>query len=125
MPVYRGEIYYVYLDPVFGHEIGGYKTRPVAVISINDLNTKSGVLVVIPGSTAGTKPSHFRNVVIVAPTPANGLQNDTLFDCRHLRGIDPGRLTSRAIGRLSSDDLLRLEEAVKYCLGFFADPPRA
>ena len=124
MQVSRGEIYYVYLDPVFGHEMGGYKTRPVAVISINDLNSKEGVVAVIPGTSAGAKPSHFRNVVLVTPSRTNGLQNDTIFDCRQLRGIDKGRLSSRSIGRLTSEELLRIEEGVKYSLGFFADPPR-
>lgn len=124
MPVFRGEVYYVYLDPVFGHEMGGYKVRPVAVISLNDLNNRDGVITVVPGTTASTKPTHFRNVVLVKPSPKNGLQNDTVFDCRHLRGIDKGRLISRPAGQLSSEDLLKVEEAVKYCLGFFADPPR-
>jgi hypothetical protein len=40
----RGERYFVYLDPAFGHELGGYKTRPVVVVSINDIHRKTGVV---------------------------------------------------------------------------------
>jgi mRNA-degrading endonuclease toxin of MazEF toxin-antitoxin module len=67
MPVQRGEIYYVYLDPVFGREMGGYKTRPVAVLSIHDINSKPLVVAVVPGTTAAGKPSHFRNIVSYPP----------------------------------------------------------
>ncbi len=34
--IQRGEVYFVHLDPVFGREVGGYKTRPVIVVSIDD-----------------------------------------------------------------------------------------
>jgi mRNA-degrading endonuclease toxin of MazEF toxin-antitoxin module len=123
MQVFRGDLYYVYLDPVFGHEMGGYKQRPVVIVSINDLNSKDGVVAVIPGTSAGTKLTHYRNIVLVQPVPTNGLDNPTIFDCRHLRGIDKGRLVSRPIGRLSAQELRAIEDAVKYTLGFFGGPP--
>ncbi|HOX39625.1 MAG TPA: type II toxin-antitoxin system PemK/MazF family toxin [Candidatus Brocadiia bacterium] len=51
----RGEIYYVCLDPVFGREIGGFKLRPVVVVSINDINDDTRLAVVIPGTDAANK----------------------------------------------------------------------
>ncbi len=117
MPVQRGEIYYVYLDPVFGRELGGYKTRPVAVLSINDINHKPLVVTVVPGTTAGGKPSYFRNVVVVPPDAPNGLSVETLFECHQVRAIDNGRFTARPVGRLSSQHLRLIEEAAKYSLG--------
>ena len=36
--VRRGEVYMVCLDPVFGREMGGFKPRPVVVVSIDDIN---------------------------------------------------------------------------------------
>jgi mRNA interferase MazF len=120
MSVQRGEIYFVFLDPVFGREIGGYKTRPVAVLSINDINEKPLVLTVIPGTSAEKKPIHHRNRVLVRPSLTNGLANDTIFECHQIRAIDKGRLISRPVGRLSADDLQKIEEATKYCLGLFS-----
>src|SRR5438552_12930014 len=104
MPVERGEIYFVYLDPVFGREIGGYKTRPVAVLSINDINRKPLVVTVVPGTTAIGKPSHFRNLVVIPPSSTNGLSAETIFECHQLRAIDHGRFTSRVVGRLRSEE---------------------
>lgn len=117
MPVERGEIYYVYLDPVFGREQGGYKTRPVAVLSINDINNKPLVVTVVPGTTAGDKPVHFRNMAVVPPTETNGLAVATIFECHQLRALDKGRFTSRPIGRLSPQHLQLIEDAARFSLG--------
>ena len=68
----RGEIYYVYLDPVFGRELGGYKTRPVVVLSINEINTKPLVVTVVPGTSDKGHGVVYRNVVRVEPTKENG-----------------------------------------------------
>ncbi len=124
MSVLRGEIYYVYLDPAFGREMGGYKTRPVAVLSINDINRKPLVVTVVPGTTAGNKPLHFQNLVLVSPSSTNGLSVATIFECHQLRAIDLGRFTSKRIGMLSEDDLEQIEEAVKFSLGLGAGSRR-
>jgi mRNA interferase MazF len=116
MPVERGEIYFVSLDPVVGRETG-HKVRPVAVLSINDINRKPLVVTVVPGTSAGTKPTHYRNTVLVPPTPTNGLTNETIFMCHQLRAIDKGRITSRPIGRLSPQHLELIEQATRYSLG--------
>jgi mRNA interferase MazF len=121
MMIERGQIYYVFLDPAFGKEIGGYKTRPVVVISINEINAKRLPIIVVPGTSAGEKPVHFKNVVLVEPTRHNGLQNPTLFQCNQIRAIDQGRFTSTPIGRLSSKDLVLIEDAIKYVL--LGSPP--
>lgn len=97
--------------------MGGYKTRPVAVVSINDINRNLSLATVVPGTSADGKPSHHRNVVVIAPSPANGLANATNFMCHQLRAIDMGRFTSKRVGVLSSRDLERIEEAIKFNLG--------
>ena len=118
MAIYRGEIYFVSLDPVRGREMGGGKTRPVAVVSINDLNRKDLVVVVVPGTKQdGTKRSAYLNVVEVPRTAQNGLKFDTIFHCHQVRAIDKNRFSTPAIGRLSNKDLRSLEEAVRYTLG--------
>lgn len=113
----RGEIFYCYLDPVFGREMGGYKTRPVVVLSINDINRKLSVATVVPGTSADGKPSHYPNIVVVAPSAGNGLAKETIFMCHQIRAIDMGRLTSKRVGLLSAADLRRVEEAVRLSLG--------
>ena len=117
MPINRGEVFFVDLDPVLGREIGGNKSRPVAVLSINDINVKPLVVTVVPGTKAADKPVHYRNVVVVAPTPTNGLAMETIFMCHQIRAIDHRRFTSPPVGRLSGEDVLRIEEAVKFSLG--------
>jgi len=117
MPIVRGQIYFVFLDPVFGREIGGYKTRPVVVLSIQDTNEKPLPVTVVPGTTADSKPAHFPNVVLVQPTRENGLTAHTIFPCHQIRAIDQGRFTSRIIGRLYPKDLRSIEDAVKFNLG--------
>jgi mRNA interferase MazF len=119
MPVMRGEIYFVSLDPVVGREIGGNKTRPVAVLSINDINNKPLVVTVVPGTSAAGKPAHYKNVAVIPPTPENGLRTETIFQCHQLRAIDKTRLASRPIGRLSARHLQEIEEATRFSLGLF------
>lgn len=119
MAVLRGEIYFVSLDPIVGHELGGGKSRPVAVLSINDINNKPLVVTVVPGTSAGTKPVNYKNVVVVPPASENGLRVDTVFLCHQLRAIDKSRITLPSIGRLSNEHLQKIEDATRYCLGLF------
>src|SRR5947208_9232 len=104
----RGEVYFVFLDPAFGREIGGYKTRPVVVVSINDIHRQTRIVGVVPGTTR-TRPGSFSNTVEVKPDKSNGLNEVTVFQCHQVRAVDQGRMTSRAIGRLSKADFARIE----------------
>ena len=98
--------------------MGGGKTRPVAVVSINDLNRKDLVVVVVPGTKQdGSKRSDYQNVVQVTRTPQNGLRFDTIFHCHQVRAIDKGRFATPPIGRLSTAHLQALDQALRYSLG--------
>ncbi len=48
MPIRRGDIYFVNLDPAQGTEQAG--TRPVVVLSIDTLNDSPLVVTVVPGT---------------------------------------------------------------------------
>jgi mRNA interferase MazF len=113
----RGEVYLVYLDPVFGRELGGYKMRPVDVLSINDINEKPLVVTIVPGTSDKGQQVRFPNIVRVEPTRDNGLQFPTLFECHQVRSLDKGRFTGKRLGRLSDDDIDRIVNALKYSLG--------
>jgi mRNA-degrading endonuclease toxin of MazEF toxin-antitoxin module len=112
--VRRGQVYMVCLDPVFGREMGGFKMRPVVVVSIDDINEKTRLITVVPGTTT---PARFRNIVGIQPSDANGLESETFFQCHQVRAIERGRLTGRAIGILSRDDFRRIEKSLAHCMG--------
>jgi mRNA-degrading endonuclease toxin of MazEF toxin-antitoxin module len=124
----RGEIFFVSLDPVRGHEMGGNKKRPVVVISINAIHQKTGIAAVVPGTTTAPK-SQFPNVIEVLPDAHNNLTNVTYFQCHQIRAIDESRMSATPAGRLSGRDLSRLEAAVWRVLGWvpptkpFVPPP--
>lgn len=114
MNVLRGQIFFAYLDPVFGREIGGFKVRPVVVISAYDIhNSPWGLATVVPGTTT-IKTA--RNLVLVEPSQTNGLTEKTVFQCHQLRALDKARFTSRAVGRLDQKDMDRLVDAIKFSL---------
>jgi mRNA-degrading endonuclease toxin of MazEF toxin-antitoxin module len=110
----RGELYFVHLDPAFGREIGGYKPRPIVVVSIDGIRQNTRVVSVVPGtSKASIRP----NVVKIDPDSSNRLQEPTFFQCQQVRSIDQGRMSSPAIGRLTQADLRRIEDGLRYALG--------
>ena len=131
MDVSRGEIYMVCLDPVFGREIGGFKMRPVVIVSINDINKRTRLVTVVPGTSdkpvtdktgkPGIPPywwTEFQNVVTVdTGDGSSGLREKTHFECHQVRAIERGRLTAKSIGKLSREDFERIEKSLAYCLG--------
>jgi mRNA-degrading endonuclease toxin of MazEF toxin-antitoxin module len=111
----RGQVYFIYLDPCFGRELGGYKVRPVVVVSVNEINENARVISVVPGST---NDRFVRlNIVEVAPDRANNLPEKTYFQCHQIRSVDPGRMTSRPKGQLSRADFEKIEAALRLTLG--------
>ncbi len=112
----RGQIYFVELGPGRGREIND-KVRPVLVMSIDLLNSKPLVVMVVPGTKAGNKQGHFKNEVVVTAADSNGLAYDTIFQCHQLKALDHSRFTAPAIGELDEGELVMVENAVRFCLG--------
>jgi mRNA-degrading endonuclease toxin of MazEF toxin-antitoxin module len=123
--IQRREVYFVFLDPAFGREIGGYKQRPVVVMSINDIHQNTRVVAIVPGTTTDPKTSHPNVVRVDAQLDGsgrpvlngNGLREATFFQCHQIRAVDQGRMTSRPAGRLSEADFRKVEAAVRHSLG--------
>jgi len=118
----RGEIHYVCLDPVFGREIGGFKMRPVLVLSINDINDRTRLITVVPGTGTVRDAKSLPNVVIANPQDSrklrgNGLTKPTDFQCHQVRALEKGRFTQQAVAEMSPDRLAEIENAVAFCLG--------
>ena len=117
MPINRGEIYFISLDPAIGMEIGGNKSRPAVVLSINDINRKPLTVTVVPGTKAGDKRTDYRNAALISPSPSNRLAFDTIFQGHQIRAVDHVRFVKGPIGCLSDREMTAVENAVRYSLG--------
>ena len=79
----QGDIYYVSLDSVVGHEQA--KTHPCVIISTDVINDFAGTVTVAPLSTAKRKKPFLFHVV----------HNNTTIKLEQLRTVDKSRLLSR------------------------------
>jgi len=114
MPVRRGEIYFVNLNPVFGREQSGQ--RPVLVLSTNAINRLPLVVTVIVGTKSENITRDYPTNVRVSPAES-GLPIETVFLCFQLRSLDPSRFTTAPAGKISDKTLAQVETAVRHCLG--------
>jgi mRNA interferase MazF len=114
MAIKRGDIYFVNLNPVQGREQAGQ--RPVLVLSIDAINRQPLVVTVVVG-TKGENISRDYPTNVRIPPEASGLPIETVFLCFQIRSLDPKRFPERPAGRLRDAELLKVETAVRYCLG--------
>lgn len=108
----RGEIWWVDLNPVIGHEMG--KQRPCLILQ-NDIGNEKGVTTIIAPLLPGKKPYPF--VVNVEPTPKNGLDKARNINLSQIRTIDAKRIKNRQ-GVLEAFYWEEIEKAVCIQLGF-------
>jgi mRNA interferase MazF len=87
--VKRGEVWLASLDPTVGSEI--QKTRPVVIVSPDELNGILRTVIVAP-MTTGSKPAPFRVAVCFR-------DKDGLIAAEQLRAVDRGRLIKH-LGRV-------------------------
>jgi mRNA interferase MazF len=114
MPVQRGEIYFVNLNPVQGREQAG--NRPVVVLSIDSINKLPLVVTVVVGTKGENVSRDYPTNVRVSPAES-GLSVETVFLCFQVRSLDPKRFPNNPASKVSGATLKRIEEAVRYCLG--------
>ena len=114
MPVQRGEIYFVNLNPVQGREQAGM--RPVLVLSIDAINYLPLVATVVIGTKGDNVKRDFPTNVRV-PAHASGLPMETVFLGFQIRSLDANRFQNPPAGKLSDPYLVQVEEAVRHCLG--------
>lgn len=96
--IHQGEIYLADLNPVYGHEQGGF--RPVLVLQNETLNKNLHTVIVAP-ITSNLKAKGFLTIYFLAKK-ISGLPHDSLALLFQLRTIDKRRL-KRKVGMLSSD----------------------
>ena len=88
MAIFRGEIYFVNLNPVVGREQGG--ARPVLVLSSDDINRKPLVVTVVIGTKGSNVVADFPSNVRV-PAEKSGLPMETVFLGFQIRSLDKSR----------------------------------
>ncbi len=90
MNIKRWSIYRANLDPVIGSEQG--KSRPVLVISEDEINNLLNIVNVIPITSRKLDRKIYPNETLI---PANnfGLSNDSIVLCHQIRTLDKQRLT--------------------------------
>ncbi|ODS40476.1 growth inhibitor PemK [Candidatus Altiarchaeales archaeon WOR_SM1_SCG] len=114
MEIRRGEIYFVNLNPVKGHEQAG--RRPVLVLSVDEINNLPLVVTVVVGTKGENIVRDYPTNVRVPPEES-GLPIETLFLCFQIRSIDKKRFLEKPAGKVSNRTLEKIECAVRFCLG--------
>ena len=114
MPIQRGDINFVNLNPVQGREQAGQ--RPVLVLSIDAINRLPLVVTVVVDTKGENITRNYPTNVRLSPAES-GLPMETVFLGFQVRSLDPQRFSSPAAGRVTGAALRRIEEAVRYCLG--------
>lgn len=114
MPIERGDIYLVDLNPVQGREQAG--RRPVLVLSVNAINRLPLVVTVVIG-TKGENVTRDYPTNVRLSVAESGLPMGTVLLCLQLRSRDPSRFSGPPAGKLSGPALNKLETTVRRCLG--------
>jgi len=114
MPIHRGEIYFLNLNPVKGREQAG--TRPVLVLSIDAVNRLPLVVTVVVGTKGENISRDYATNVRLTPTESR-LAIETVFLCFQIRSLDARRFPAVPAGKVDDATMKRIEDAIRYCLG--------
>jgi mRNA interferase MazF len=108
---FHGEVWWVDLDPIRGHEQG--RRRPCLVISVDEFNQiRHGLVWVVP--ITGSRREH--SFTVALSPPEGGLSKRSMALCHHLRTISVERLDSK-IGVVSNHVLTEILTRVRLILG--------
>lgn len=112
--IQKWHIYKADLEPVIGSEQG--KTRPVLVISENDINDLLNCINVFPITSRKPNRRIYPNEVLLAQG-IGGLINESIVLCHQIRTIDKQRLLS-SYGNISDVSLQEsIIDAICFQLG--------
>jgi mRNA interferase MazF len=104
MPIQRGDIYFVNLNPVQGREQAGQ--RPVLVLSIDAINRLPLVVTVVVDTKGENITRDYPTNVRLSPAES-GLPMETVFLGFQVRSLDPKRFSSPPAGRVTGAVLRR------------------
>ncbi len=112
MPIRRGDLFWVDLNPVKGSEQAG--RRPVVVIQNDVGNEVAPTVIVAPLTTKSFTKPYPINVHV--PRGASGLKEPSTILLSQIRTIDKMRL-DRKIGHLPPFHLKQVDQAICISLG--------
>ena len=107
----RGKIWTVDLEPVVGSEQG--KVRSALIIQ-NDIGNLYSPVLIVAAITSGENARY--DVQVEVKAPEGGLHHNSLVLLNQIRTIDKRRV-GRYWGRLSTETMQRVDEAIKISLG--------
>ena len=113
VPLLRGDVYEVNLDPTVGREIG--KRRPAVIIQNDIGNANSGTTIVAPISSMKPGVRVFP-IMVVLPKGAGGLSNDSFVHCGQIRTLDKSSRLANKLGHLSDQQMADIDEALRISL---------
>lgn len=90
--------------------------RPVLILSIDAINRLPLVVTVVVGTKGANIQRNYPTNVRITPDES-GLPIETVFMGFQVRSLDPNRFLGNPVGKLSSDKMQEVEEAVRYVLG--------
>lgn len=110
----QGDIWFVDLDPVEGHEQG--KKRPCVVISPNLINQGSSDLAVVIPIT-----SKFKRIIwyVDIPTDETMLPLKSYVICNHIRTVSHDRFSGKCLGTISPQTRKRIDKNLKTLLDIY------
>src|SRR5262249_11498720 len=106
MPIQRGEIYFVELNPVKATEQSG--NPAVLVLSGDVINRLALVMAVVVGTKGANVSRDYKTNVRVAPADS-GLPIETVFLCFQIRSLDSSRFPPKPAGKLTPQVFATLE----------------
>ncbi|HAU32060.1 MAG: mRNA interferase [Desulfotomaculum sp. 46_296] len=106
----RGEIWFVDLNPIRGHEQAG--KRPALIVSVDLFNSGPAGLIVILPLTTKEKGIPFH--VEICP-PEGGLKEKSFVKCEDIRSVSRERLLLR-IGMVSLATIEAIEDRIRILL---------
>lgn len=114
MTIKRWAIFRANLDPVLGSEQG--KSRPVLVISEDEINNLLNIVNVIPITSRKPERRIYPNEVLI-PSNHYGLKNESVVLCHQIRTLDKQRLGDMYGEITNTEKQLEIIEALCFQLG--------
>ena len=103
------------LNPIRGSETG--KIRPCIVVTNDIYNSKLTVIQVVPVTDWSDKKSRILTNVTLMSNQKNGLDKKSIADCLQTRPIDYTKRFIRERGRISSQNLQKIDKALMIIFG--------
>ena len=114
LPLLKGDVYEVNLDPVVGREIG--KRRPAVIIQNDIGNAHAATTIIAPISSVKSGMKKFP-IMVVLPGGAGGISVDSVVHCGQIRTLDKNVRLCNKLGHLSATHISAVDEALKISLG--------